>query len=105
MYAIRATPNPLDTYCNICNPFQYATDIMTNDKLRTEHIKDIAGSLRGHQGGTISGGFDREAERLHRWSPGVFEARTVRRLHGENRDRSAGEPEAVARHRDLHHVR
>ncbi len=32
--------NPLDTYCNICNPFQYATDIMTNATQRTEHIQD-----------------------------------------------------------------
>jgi phospholipase C len=32
--------NPLDTYCNICNPFSYATDIMTNATLRTEHIQD-----------------------------------------------------------------
>jgi phospholipase C len=32
--------NPLDTYCNICNPFQYASDIMTNATLRTEHIQD-----------------------------------------------------------------
>jgi phospholipase C len=32
--------NPLDTYCLICNPFQYATDIMTNATLRTEHIQD-----------------------------------------------------------------
>jgi len=32
--------NPLDTYCNICNPFNYATDIMTNATLRTEHIQD-----------------------------------------------------------------
>ncbi len=32
--------NPLDTYCNICNPFAYATDIMTNATLRTEHIQD-----------------------------------------------------------------
>jgi phospholipase C len=32
--------NPLNTYCNICNPFNYATDIMTNAALRTEHIQD-----------------------------------------------------------------
>jgi phospholipase C len=32
--------NPLDTYCNICNPFNYATDIMTSQQLRTEHIND-----------------------------------------------------------------
>ncbi|HVW29446.1 MAG TPA: alkaline phosphatase family protein [Polyangiaceae bacterium] len=27
-------------YCNICNPFQYATSIMTNDSVRTTHLKD-----------------------------------------------------------------
>jgi phospholipase C len=36
----KAKPNPYDAYCNICNPFQYATDIMTNDALRTAHIAD-----------------------------------------------------------------
>ncbi len=35
-----AFKNPLNTYCNICNPFNYATDIMTNATLRTEHIQD-----------------------------------------------------------------
>jgi phospholipase C len=29
-----------DQYCNICNPFQYETAIMANDKVRTEHIVD-----------------------------------------------------------------
>ena len=29
-----------DQYCNICNGFQYQKQIMTNDKLRTEHILD-----------------------------------------------------------------
>ncbi len=40
-----------DQYCNICNPFQYQTQIMTNDAVRTSHIfdtdqlyKDIANS-------------------------------------------------------------
>jgi phospholipase C len=32
--------NPLDTYCNICNPFSYATDIMTNAAQRTAHLQD-----------------------------------------------------------------
>jgi phospholipase C len=27
-------------YCNICNPFQYATSIMTNAAVRTTHLKD-----------------------------------------------------------------
>ncbi|MEH1962717.1 MAG: alkaline phosphatase family protein [Nostoc sp.] len=29
-----------NVYCNICNPFQYVTSIMTNEKVRTEHLKD-----------------------------------------------------------------
>ena len=32
----------LDTYCNICNPFQYETRIMTDASLRTGHIQDIS---------------------------------------------------------------
>jgi phospholipase C len=35
-----ATTDPYDRYCNICNPFQYATDIMSNDSLRTAHVQD-----------------------------------------------------------------
>jgi phospholipase C len=35
-----AGTDPLDNYCNICNPFQYATSIMTNESVRTTHIKD-----------------------------------------------------------------
>ena len=37
-----AFKNPLDTYCNVCNPFQFATDIMTNQRQRTIHIQDLA---------------------------------------------------------------
>ena len=29
-----------DEYCNICNPFQYDTSIMTNAAIRTAHIQD-----------------------------------------------------------------
>jgi len=35
-----AGTDPLDDYCDICNPFQYATSIMADDDLRTEHNKD-----------------------------------------------------------------
>lgn len=34
--------NPYDAYCNICNPFQYATDIMTNPAQREAHIQDTS---------------------------------------------------------------
>jgi phospholipase C len=32
--------NPYDRYCSICNPFQYATDIMTVPAEREAHIQD-----------------------------------------------------------------
>jgi phospholipase C len=32
--------NPENNYCDICNPFQYATSIMANEAVRTTHIKD-----------------------------------------------------------------
>jgi phospholipase C len=32
-----------DEYCNICNPFQYDTSIMTNAAVRAAHIQDITG--------------------------------------------------------------
>jgi phospholipase C len=32
--------NPYDAYCNICNPFQYATDVMSNPTTREQHIQD-----------------------------------------------------------------
>jgi phospholipase C len=34
--------SPIDVYCNICNPFQYDTSIMTNPGVRTAHLQDTA---------------------------------------------------------------
>ena len=56
-----AFANPLDTYCNICNPFSYATDIMTNATLRTEHIQDSQNLYEDIKSGRTAGGLDREA--------------------------------------------
>ena len=37
----KANPNdPTNVYCNICNPFQYETSIMTNAAARDEVLKD-----------------------------------------------------------------
>jgi len=33
-------PGQADEYCNICNPFQYDTSIMSNEAIRTAHIQD-----------------------------------------------------------------
>jgi phospholipase C len=38
-----ALQNPLDDYCNICNVFQYATDVMTSPAQIAAHIQDVSG--------------------------------------------------------------
>jgi phospholipase C len=45
--------NPLDTYCTICNPFGYATDIMTNATLRQDHIQDSQNLYTDIAGNTL----------------------------------------------------
>jgi phospholipase C len=45
--------NPLDEYCNICNPFQYASDIMTNGTLRQAHIQDLANFYEDVKAGAL----------------------------------------------------
>jgi phospholipase C len=42
-----------DQYCNICNPFQYQTQIMTNDAIRTAHFKDTTDLYTDIQNGTL----------------------------------------------------
>jgi phospholipase C len=42
-----------DEYCNICNPFQYDTSIMANEKVRTAHIQDTANLYKEIKDGTL----------------------------------------------------
>ena len=42
-----------DEYCNICNPFQYDTSIMGNEKIRTAHIQDTANLYQDIANGTL----------------------------------------------------
>ncbi len=42
-----------DAYCNICNPFQYATDIMTNPTERAAHIQDTTTLYSDLAAGTL----------------------------------------------------
>jgi phospholipase C len=42
-----------DQYCNICNPFQYQTQIMANDAIRTTHIVDTTDLYTDIQNGTL----------------------------------------------------
>jgi len=42
-----------DAYCNICNGFQYQTQIMANDAVRTAHIKDTLDLYSDIANGTL----------------------------------------------------
>ncbi|MBV8675366.1 MAG: phosphoesterase [Acidobacteriaceae bacterium] len=42
-----------DEYCNICNPFQYDTSIMTNAKVRTAHLQDTVNLYNDIKNGTL----------------------------------------------------
>ena len=49
----RAAANQPNAYCNICNPFQYAKDIMSSPALRATHIKDTTNLDQDIQNGTL----------------------------------------------------
>jgi len=42
-----------DEYCNICNPFQYATSIMADDAVRTAHLQDTVNLYSDIANGTL----------------------------------------------------
>jgi phospholipase C len=45
--------NPYDRYCTICNPFQYATDVMTSQTQREAHIQDTTQLYEDIQTGNL----------------------------------------------------
>ena len=45
--------NPYDAYCNICNPFQYASDIMTDPTQVAAHIQDTTTLYEDIDSGTL----------------------------------------------------
>jgi phospholipase C len=42
-----------DQYCNICNPFQYQTQIMTDARVRITHIRDTTDLYKDIAAGTL----------------------------------------------------
>jgi phospholipase C len=42
-----------DQYCNICNPFQYSTSIMTDPAVRTAHLQDTVNLYQDIKNGTL----------------------------------------------------
>ncbi|HEX2939980.1 MAG TPA: alkaline phosphatase family protein [Rhodopila sp.] len=45
--------SPTNTYCNICNPFQYQTSIMANEAVREQVMKDTTDLYTDLQAGTL----------------------------------------------------
>ena len=45
--------SPYNQYCDICNPFQYSTSVMTDAGARKEHLKDIDDLYSQIQSGTL----------------------------------------------------
>ena len=100
------TPGPTaDEYCNICNPFQYDTSIMSNPDQVAAHIQDTANLYADIAERHAARGLVRQAERLRRRPPGVVQARSVRRLHQEDRRRRSRPSDLREGHRHLHHLR
>ena len=48
----RRGPQP-NAYCNICNPFQYANDIMSDPVKRAAHIQDTTNLHEAIKTGTL----------------------------------------------------
>jgi phospholipase C len=66
-----------DEYCNICNPFQYDTSIMSHPQQVAAHIQDSATPVHGYRQPHAAGGLGRQTERIYRRSSRVFQARSV----------------------------
>ncbi len=50
----KANPNdPTNVYCNICNPFQYQTSVMTNPAVRDSMIQDTKDFYADIQNGVL----------------------------------------------------
>ena len=76
-----------DEYCNICNPFQYDTSIMSHPDQVKAHIQDTVDLYADIANGTLARRFHRQAQRLRRRPPGFLEAQSFRGLHAEDRGR------------------
>ena len=61
--------DPTNVYCNICNPFQYQTSIMTNQAVREQVLQGHHRLLQRHASTAAAGGVVRQAGRLNDGHP------------------------------------
>ena len=93
-----------DEYCNICNPFQPDTSIMTNAAVRTAHLKDTTDLYSDIQYGTLPAVSFVKPSGLVDGHPSSLQTESLRRLLEKDRGRRSGEPVALGRHCDLDHL-
>ena len=96
--------NPTPDYCGICDPMQYSASIMTNPVLRSYTQHDSNQFIADAAAGTLPAvSFLKPGD--DDGHPRLLDAGRVRELRRPRDRRDPGQPEAVADHRDLRHLR
>jgi phospholipase C len=91
-----------DEYCNICNPFQYDTSIMSNPAQVAAHPgygEPVCGYHQRH----AARGVHRQAQRLPGRPSVLLQAGSVRRFREKDRRAGRGLADLHQGHRDPHH--
>ena len=91
-------------YCQICNPFQYATSIMADPTVRTAHIKDTADLITAIQNNTLPAVSFGKPDGLLDGHPQIFESRSVRSLRAQRPRRPRRQSEAEGGNGRVHHL-
>ena len=100
-YNLSVAGNPINGYCNICNPFEYQANYPA---MRADHMRDVTDLFVDIQNGTLPA-VSCQAGRRHRRPPGVVEVQHLRGLHGQHHQPGPVEPGGVEGYRDLRHLR
>ena len=91
-------------YCQICNPFQYATSIMANPTIRTAHVKDTADLITAIQNNTLPAVSFGKPDGLLDGHPSELEGRPVRSLHAQRSQCARCQSEAEGGNRRVRHL-
>ena len=101
----RRATDPGNEYCNICNPFQYATSIMANAAVRTTHIKDTTDLYTDIQNGWLPAFSIVKPSGLLDGHPASSKLDLFEGFSKKIVDAIQAQPDALEGHGDLHHVR
>ena len=94
---------PFDAYCNICNPFQYQTQIMGTQATREKYIADTTALYEDIDLGTLPPVSVVKPSGYNDGHPASSKLDLFEGFVKEDRQPSEGEPGALERYRDHHH--